>query len=172
MVNNLKNLRKARNISVTELAQKLGMSQGNLTKIENGQVDMKAETAAALAEILQCTLEQLLADRDSTDTTALATYFNLPADARIFPVRDDTMAPTLFPGDIAVIRPTAVQTGNGLYVLQIQGREVIRRLQTLSDGKVVLLCDNQVYQPEYAALSTLQLQGRVISKISQTAISR
>ena len=37
MSNNIKELRKARNISVTELARRLNMSQGNLTKIENGR---------------------------------------------------------------------------------------------------------------------------------------
>ena len=42
MLNNIKQIRKSLGITVAELAQKLNMSQGNLTKIETGQVDMKA----------------------------------------------------------------------------------------------------------------------------------
>ncbi len=171
MANNLKQLRKARGFGVAELAQKLGMSQGNLTKIENGQVDMKAETAAALAGILQCPLEQLLDSGEiSQEASPLAAYFNMPTDARTLAIRDDTMAPTLAPGDIAIIRPAAFCSGNGVYALQIGAKEVIRRLQALSDGKVALLCDNRFYQAEYAAPSELQFLGRVVGKISQTAI--
>lgn len=66
MLNNIKQIRKSLGITVAELAQKLNMSQGNLTKIENGQVDMKAETAAAIAAILQCPLDKLIAEEKTT----------------------------------------------------------------------------------------------------------
>ena len=60
MGNNIKQIRKSLGISVTELAQRLNMSQGNLTKIENGQVDLRLDTAQAIAEVLQCPLERIM----------------------------------------------------------------------------------------------------------------
>ena len=37
-MNNIKKIRKSQNMSVTELAKALNMSQSNLTKIENNQL--------------------------------------------------------------------------------------------------------------------------------------
>ena len=87
MLNNIKQIRKSLGITVAELAQKLNMSQGNLTKIENGQVDMKAETAAAIAAILQCPLDKLIAE-EKDNVSPLSLPLNLPADSRTMAVRD------------------------------------------------------------------------------------
>lgn len=80
MLNNIKQIRKSLGITVAELAQKLNMSQGNLTKIENGQVDMKAETAAAIAAILQCPLDKLIAE-EKDNVSPLSLPLNLPQTA-------------------------------------------------------------------------------------------
>ena len=168
MLNNIKQIRKSLGITVAELAQKLNMSQGNLTKIENGQVDMKAETAAA---IVQCPLDKLIAE-EKDNVSPLSLPLNLPADSRTLAVRDNNMAPTLISGDIAVVRPCQTKGADGIYLLQRQGREVLRRLQTLSDGRVAVLCDNQAYLPEYAVTAAeLEISGHVVSKIAVVSLS-
>lgn len=171
MLNNIKQIRKSLGITVAELAQKLNMSQGNLTKIENGQVDMKAETAAAIAAILQCPLDKLIAE-EKDNVSPLSLPLNLPADSCTMAVRDNNMAPTLISGDIAVVRPCQTKGADGIYLLQRQGREVLRRLQTLSDGRVAVLCDNQAYLPEYAVTAAeLEISGHVVSKIAIVSLS-
>ena len=182
MLNNIKQIRKSLGITVAELAQKLNMSQGNLTKIEdarkamagkieNGQVDMKAETAAAIAAILQCPLDKLIAE-EKDNVSPLSLPLNLPADSCTMAVRDNNMSPTLISGDIAVVRPCQTKGADGIYLLQRQGREVLRRLQTLSDGRVAVLCDNQAYLPEYAVTAAeLEISGHVVSKIAVVSLS-
>lgn len=170
MPNNIKQIRKSLGITVAELAQRLNMSQGNLTKIENGQVEMKAETAAAIAEILQCPLERLLVE-EADRVSPLALPLNLPTDSRTLTVRDDNMAPTLALGNIAVVRPCHAKGEDGVYLLKCRGREVLRRLQTLSDGRIAVLCDNPACLPEYAAAAELEISGRVISKIAVAPIA-
>ena len=170
MLNNIKQIRKSLGITVAELAQKLNMSQGNLTKIENGQVDMKAETAA-IAAILQCPLDKLIAE-EKDNVSPLSLPLNLPADSCTMAVRDNNMSPTLISGDIAVVRPCQTKGADGIYLLQRQGREVLRRLQTLSDGRVAVLCDNQAYLPEYAVTAAeLEISGHVVSKIAVVSLS-
>lgn len=170
MPNNIKQIRKSLGITVAELAQKLNMSQGNLTKIENGQVDMKAETAAAIAAILQCPLDKLITE-EKDNASPLALPLNLPADSRTVTVREDNMAPTLVSGDIAVVRLCQTKGTDGIYLLHHQGRDILRRLQTLSDGRIAVLCDNRAYLPEYATAAELEISGRVISKIAVTPIA-
>ena len=170
MPNNIKELRKARNISVTELARRLNMSQGNLTKIENGQVELKTELAQKLADILQCPLERLLGLEEAAEPSPLALYLNLPSTARTITVRGDNLAPVLQSGDIAVVIPESVKKEDGLYLVQYKGRELLRRLQTLSDGQLALLCDNPAYQPEYGTPGEVVILGRVIRKIAVTAL--
>lgn len=170
MPNNIKQIRKSLGITVAELAQKLNMSQGNLTKIENGQVDMKAETAAAIAAILQCPLDKLITE-EKDNASPLALPLNLPADSRTVTVREDNMAPTLVSGDIAVVRPCQTKGTDGIYLLHRQGRDVLRRLQTLSDGRIAVLCDNRAYLPEYATAAELEISGRVVSKIITAPIA-
>ena len=166
MLNNIKQIRKSLGITVAELAQKLNMSQGNLTKIENGQVDMKAETAAAIAAILQCPLDKLIAE-EKDNVSPLSLPLNLPVDSRTMAVRDNNMAPTLISGDIAVVRPCQTKGADGIYLLQRQGREVL-----LSDGRVAVLCDNQAYLPEYVVTAAeLEISGHVVSKIAVVSLS-
>ncbi len=164
-MNQIKQIRKSLGLSVTELAARLNMSQGNLTKIENNQIDLKTETAQKIAAVLGCPLEKLLAEAPELPSS-LSLPFNLPPQSHTLSVRDDTMAPTLQPGDLAVYMPENAKRENGLYVLEQQGREVIRRLQGLTDGTIAVLCDNPAYQAEYAAPGTLTILGRMTHKIT------
>lgn len=169
-MNNIKQIRKSLGMNVTELAQRLGMSQGNLTKIENGQVDLKMETATAISKALRCPIEKLFCENEKPSSVENIDL-HLPANCRIFTVPDDCMSPLFKTGDIAVIRPASLKNENGVYLLQKQERSCLRRLQTLSDGRIAVLCDNTGYQPEYAHEEEIHIQGFVVSKITVTNIA-
>ncbi len=165
MTNNIKQIRKSLGISVTELAQKLDMSQGNLSKIENGQVDLRLETARTIADVLQCPLERIMG-KEKTETSPLVMNLNLPLGSQTMKIIDDTMAPTIKKGDIAVIQPLGVKKEDGVYLINRKGKEQIRRLQALYGGKIALLCDNKGYETEYANEQDVEIIGKVLQKIS------
>jgi transcriptional regulator with XRE-family HTH domain len=58
--------RKFRGLTQTRLADRIGMSNGNLSEIENGNTAYTQETLEVLADALQCTPADLLM-RDPTD---------------------------------------------------------------------------------------------------------
>lgn len=122
MGNNIKQIRKSLGVSVTELAQRLNMSQGNLTKIENGQVDLRLDTAQAIAEVLQCPLERIM-EQEREESSPLVMNLNLPQGSRTQKVVNDNMSPTLKKGDIAVIVPQSSKKEDGVYLLNKAGRE-------------------------------------------------
>lgn len=64
-------------------------------------------------------------------------------------VRGDSMAATLLDGDTIVI-DEGVQgvEVDGIYVLDVLGRRLVKRVQHLVDGTLVLISDNQSYQRE------------------------
>lgn len=64
-------------------------------------------------------------------------------------VRGDSMAVTLLDGDTIIIDEGAQQIDvDGIYVLDIAGRRMVKRVQHLFDGTLVLISDNPSYQRE------------------------
>lgn len=169
MPNNIKQIRKSVGISVTELAQRLNMSQGNLTKIENGQVDLKMETAQAIAAVLECPIERIMG-QESEETSPLVMNLNLPLGSRTLRITTDDMCPTLNRGDMAVILPQTLKKEDGVYVINREGATYIRRLQSLSANKIALLCDNKMYETEYVDAKEIEIIGKVIQKINISEI--
>lgn len=64
-------------------------------------------------------------------------------------VRGDSMAPTLLDGDTIMIdEGVTVVDVDGIYVLDLYGRRLVKRVQHLFDGTLVLISDNSSYQRE------------------------
>lgn len=64
-------------------------------------------------------------------------------------VRGDSMATTLLDGDTIIIDEGAKHIDvDGIYVLDIAGRRMVKRVQHLFDGTLVLISDNPSYQRE------------------------
>lgn len=99
-------------------------------------------------------------------------------------VKDDTMSPTITPNDKLLISSffykddsNRYQTGinpanskakesltDGIYIVSINGRNRIRRLQFHPDGEVVVICDNPLYKSVTLPTSefrTDNIKGRV-----------
>lgn len=60
----------------------------------------------------------------------------------------DSLAPEIIPGSTVLVLPLDEYLGDGLYVLSIDGAELAKRIQRLSDGSLRLLPINSAYSPE------------------------
>ncbi len=190
-MNNIKQLRKGQGISVTELAQKLNMSQGNLSKIENGQLELKEELAQKIAEILNVSPLALTSEPTANgvvwlevinpDVLSLPPLSRLPFPAHMLPeniqnqtlfaMPDDTMSPKIPAGSLVVIDKAERDTvQNGIYLLQIGQNIILRRLQNTFTSGLNLLSDNPVYPPQQIDISSINVIGKAILAVSSAAL--
>ena len=70
-MNNLKKLRLERGITQSELASMLGLTQSNVSRIENDEVQMTLKTALTITQKINCTIDELIGkEEDGDDRTA------------------------------------------------------------------------------------------------------
>lgn len=78
----------------------------------------------------------------------------------------DSMLPTIRDGDLLLLDTTNRGIGSfGLYVLEIGGERLVKRVQRKLDGSLVLISDNPTYQPDQvtgAMLQDVTVIGRVV----------
>jgi transcriptional regulator with XRE-family HTH domain len=75
-MNNLKKIRKEKGISITELANSIGMSQSNLTKIENNQLKPKEDVVIKIAQILNVSKDVLFQTENKVSNCYLLPIIN------------------------------------------------------------------------------------------------
>lgn len=64
-------------------------------------------------------------------------------------VQGDSMSGTLMDGETILVDQGVSQVDvDGIYVLEIYGRQLVKRVQRLFDGSLVLISDNEQYQRE------------------------
>ena len=87
-----------------------------------------------------------------------------PADLAYVTVRDESMAPTLEDGDLALLdRRAQAPEQDGIYVLQQGGTVRVRRVQRLSGDRYRAVSDNPRYHPfTFRLTSRLSVVGRVV----------
>lgn len=189
-MNNIKQLRKRQGMSVTGLAEKLSMSQGNLTKIENGQLELKADMAQKIAAILNVSPLALTAepitegvawlDVINPEILSLPPLSRLPVPAHMFSqtlqnmalyaLPDDSMSPRFPAGSLVLINKSVSQSPqNGVYLLQIGQNIVLRRLQTSFSQYINLLCDNPAYPPQQIEIASINIIGKADFALSVSA---
>lgn len=81
--------------------------------------------------------------------------------AMILRVADDSMAPTLSPGEHVIVDTSRMTLLTGLAVLTINGSLHIKRIATLASGNVLLTSDNDRYPNEEVPLSMFR-QGEAV----------
>ncbi|MEO5334123.1 MAG: hypothetical protein H7839_19090 [Magnetococcus sp. YQC-5] len=81
-------------------------------------------------------------------------------------VKGDGMEPTLRPGDVILMDQNDVAVrSDTIYIIDIQGEWVPKRLQSRLDGSVMVACDNPAYASEIISADKrfqLRIVGRVI----------
>ena len=75
------------------------------------------------------------------------------------------MEPTLGDGDVIIVDTarTAIDA-SGIYVVELAGDMLVKRVQRRMDGSLVLKSDNPAYDPEHiqaGAAHTLRVMGRM-----------
>lgn len=194
MSNNIKKIRKIKNISVVSLAEKLGMSQGNLTKIENNQIELKPSLAEKIAHLLQVPLSELSDDLPALKITHAVSLPllnpedaclpkdtslpmpecwlpNIPAAGALFYIADDAMGKKIPQGAFTLVN-TDIQdlTKDGLYIIKEQNRLILRRLQQTGEEGVLILSDNHCYPPRQAFKNSLEIIAQALFCIKLTAL--
>lgn len=88
-------------------------------------------------------------------------------DVTVIEVRGDSMQPTLYHGDAVLVltrEDQALENGQ-LYVMELGGSLIVKRVQLSATGGVTLLSDNSRYAPERVTrdeLLALRIIGRVL----------
>jgi phage repressor protein C with HTH and peptisase S24 domain len=71
------------------------------------------------------------------------------ANARIITVRGDSMEPTLKSGDVILIDTDGERWfDDGIYVIRVDNRLLVKRIATKVGGAVLLISENPIYPPE------------------------
>ena len=77
------------------------------------------------------------------------TFGSDPSDLRLEVAVGESMEPHIRNGDLLLIDTTDRTFRNfGIYVIEARGERVVKRVQRKFDGSLILISDNQTYQPE------------------------
>ena len=188
-MNKIKEIRKLKSVSVTTLAEKLQMSQSNLTKIENGKIELKPAIAQKIADILGVGVNALFEQNAciigqnsiscrliNPETWNLPPYSSISIAEHMLPhnsknielyiQEDDTMMPLLPNGGLALINTEIVKfTKNGLYLLEYHHQLMLRRLQKKDEDKYICLTENKSYSSEILSKNEIEIKGECIGSI-------
>lgn len=163
---------------VTAVAQLFEVSQNTATAWVRGDGVPELFRLPEIAKTLNTTVEQLvmgdagsgahivdeqyavidLHPDNTADGHAIYTLpetlreIGLPRDVKMMRVQSEDMEPYLRTGDIVVYDPrvTRIQT-NGVYVLHVNDKFVVRRAQSGLKKEVRLICDNAKFSEEVLA---------------------
>lgn len=89
-----------------------------------------------------------------------------PNDVLLEMATGDLMTPTIRDGNLLLVDTTERTFRNfGIYVLEINGQRLVKRVQRKHDGSLVLISDNTAYQPDSVdkmAADNVVVVGRVV----------
>ncbi len=102
----------------------------------------------------------------------LRTVFNLhPEAVQLIRAVGDSMEPGIQDGDLLLVDTTYTEfTEFGIYVFEVQGERLVKRVQRKFDGTLFVISDNSVYQPEIIAeklAAEITVIGKVIWRAGQ-----
>jgi phage repressor protein C with HTH and peptisase S24 domain len=89
-----------------------------------------------------------------------------PSQLLLETMADEAMSPTIRDGNALLIDTTdRTMRNSGIYLMEIDGHRLVRRVQRKHDGSLVLISDNSAYQPDLvdqAATRDLTVVGRIV----------
>ncbi len=160
---------------VIGVAELLGVSQNTAANWLKGEGVPELARLPEIAGILGTTVEQLvmgdqhvgthvideryvMVDMHGDDSPEAHAWYTLPEALRsmglptsikMLAVGDDDMAPFLHRGDLAIYDPRVRRIqSNGVFVLCVNDRFLVRRVQRGLKGNVRLICDNPAFDDE------------------------
>ena len=160
----LKELRKAKNVSQTQLAETLGVSQQAVGKWESGRSSPDPQTVADIAAYFGVTADYLLGCSDMRHFPEYEPTTNGVFLPVIGTVRD-SMEPRIHSGDLALVRRQPDVNSGDLAVVLVDGEEGTLKKIIKKDGMLIL----QPFNPSYPAmiysgedLNYIQIVGKVV----------
>jgi transcriptional regulator with XRE-family HTH domain len=138
----IRSIRKAKNMTLKDLAEKSGLDQPNLSKLETGQVGFSAESIKRVARALDVHVSQFFISGslgpvfwvpfiDEPKRPLLASSFQVSDKAFALESKDDALVPLIHPGDIVICDPK-IPWSEGRPVVARRGDDlIIRRVRTL-----------------------------------------
>lgn len=88
----------------------------------------------------------------------------------------ESMTPNIQDGDLLLVDTTEDRIRSfGVYVVEIAGERLVKRVQPKLDGSLTLISDNAVYEPEHvtpAQAGAVQVVGRVLWTCGRTRGAR
>ena len=175
--------------SIRAFARECGLSDTVLRQYLSGQSEPTRPVLLTIARVAEVGLEWLVAGKPSPEEVAegllkrylyrealafekdwLSTRFSVaPEDLLLASVKDDSMEPTLYSGDVILVDTTyrdPEAIAHGIYVLQLESRILVKRLQYLVGNTLRVLSDNPTYEAFSLDLSgdgsSLSIMGKVI----------
>ena len=173
LTENLKKYRKKAGISQKKISEMLIMSQQGYAKYETGKASPNPEMLAKIAQILNCTMEELIGTtyKGKARGIKIPVFGNVAADIPISSIEDivdfeeiseelankgeyfgliikgDSMEPRMATGDVVIVRsqPTA-ETGDIAIVLVDGENATCKKIKKTPEG-VMLISTNPAYEP-------------------------
>ena len=160
---------------VVGVAELFSVSQNTAASWLKGEGAPELYRLPEIAEILGTTVEQLVVGDRSAGTNAIDERYvmvdmhedegvggyswytlpetlrslGLPSDVKMLQVRSDDMAPYASSGDVLFYDPRVVRIqANGVFVLQVGDRFIVRRVQRGVKQNIRLICDNPSFDDE------------------------
>jgi transcriptional regulator with XRE-family HTH domain len=183
-------------ISMRELARRIGIAQPSISKWCHNQAVPKIEHLEHMAKIFGVSPQWLTfgseferegavlrplpsADPDRSfgialsDRSAQHFFGGAPENLALFTQRLGDMVPTVRPGDTVVVNRLLTNPAEGgVYLIDLQGTPVLRRLQPLTNGTVEIRCDACRWSTtETVPASSVKIYGRAVSRISIAGIA-
>jgi phage repressor protein C with HTH and peptisase S24 domain len=167
------------------LADVAGVSEGQIYRYIEGKNVPGIDIIVKIAKALSVSVEWLATGEEPSQskegsaiplpgfpTSSLHTQLQLnsykPLTWQV--VEGDSMEPTLRAGDILLIEPLldgeeSVIIQDGIYAIELEGIELVRRLQRLPGGTIKVINDNQAYEAFLIDLgnssTSLNIRGKV-----------
>ena len=160
---------------VIGVAELFGVSQNTAANWLKGEGVPELARLPEIASILGTTVEQLvmgeqhagthvideryvMVDMHGDDSAEAHAWYTLPESLRsmglptsikMLSVGDDDMAPFVHRGDLVIYDPRVHRIqSNGMFVLCVNGRFLVRRVQRALKGNLRLICDNPAFDDE------------------------
>jgi phage repressor protein C with HTH and peptisase S24 domain len=93
------------------------------------------------------------------------TFGRSPGDLILEIAVGESMEPTIRNGDLLLVDTTDRTFQNfGIYVIDVRGERLVKRIQRNFDGSLILISDNRIYQPE-AISAALAKEVRGVGRV-------
>ena len=197
LTENLKKYRKKAGISQKRISEMLIMSQQGYAKYETGRASPNPEMLAKIAEILNCTMEELIGihSKEKTRSVKIPVFREVAAGIPISAIEDildfeeisvelanqgeyfglvikgDSMEPRMTTGDVVIVRSQQTAETGDIAIVLVDGESATcRKIKKTPEGGM-LISLNPAYEPMFYSNKQIeQLPVRILGKVVELRV--